>query len=73
MDNFYYSIPTRIYFGKGQISHLGEVTKEYGSRVLLVYGGGSIKKNGLYDTVMDQLKVAGGGRICSDREESIPF
>lgn len=56
MKNFYYSIPTRIYFGKGQIAHLGEVTREYGSRVLLVYGGGSIKKNGLYDTTLKQLE-----------------
>ena len=55
MDNFYYSIPTKIYFGRGQISHLGAVVREYGSRVLLVYGGGSIKKNGLYDTVIEQL------------------
>lgn len=56
MTNFIYSIPTKIYFGKGQISNLGEVVKQYGANVLLVYGGGSIKKIGLYDTVMEQLK-----------------
>ena len=55
MTNFIYSIPTQIYFGKGQISHLGEIVSQYGSRVLLVYGGGSIKKTGLYDTVMAEL------------------
>lgn len=77
MENFYYSIPTRVYFGKGQLSHLGQVTREYGSRVLLVYGGGSIKKNGLYDKVMDQFTglsvtelsgVAPNPRIDSVRE-----
>lgn len=56
MNNFAYSIPTKIYFGKGQISHLGEAVKEYGSRALLVYGGGSIKKMGLYDAAIEQLK-----------------
>jgi len=56
MNNFVYSIPTKIYFGKGQISHLGEAVSEYGSRALLVYGGGSIKKMGLYQTVIDLLQ-----------------
>ena len=56
MNNFVYSIPTKIYFGKGQICHLGEAVGEYGSRALLVYGGGSIKKIGLYDAIIDQLK-----------------
>jgi butanol dehydrogenase len=56
MTNFIYSVPTKIFFGKGQISNLGEAVAELGSRVLLVYGGGSIKKMGLYDTVIDLLK-----------------
>ncbi len=56
MTNFIYSIPTKIYFGKGQISHLGEAVGEYGHHALLVYGGGSIKKMGLYSTVIDILK-----------------
>jgi alcohol dehydrogenase YqhD (iron-dependent ADH family) len=56
MLNFAYSVPTKVLFGKGQISNLGDAVAEYGSRVLLVYGGGSIKKTGLYDTVMDILK-----------------
>lgn len=58
MNNFTYSIPTKIYFGKGQIEHLKEL-KESGSRVLLVYGGGSIKRAGIYDTAMKLLKEAG--------------
>lgn len=59
MIPFVYDIPTRIYFGEGQLSHLGEEIKHLGSRVLLVYGGGSIKKTGLYDRIMEQLRTAG--------------
>ncbi len=55
MLNFNYSIPTKIHFGKGEISHLTEIA-DYGKRVLLVYGGGSIKKIGLYDKVISILK-----------------
>ena len=62
MENFVYTIPTTIYFGKGQAEHIGTIVKKYGSRALLVYGGGSIKKNGIYDTVTSRL-----------REEGIPF
>lgn len=59
MQNFYYSIPTKVYFGKGQISHLGDALREFGSKVLLVYGGGSIKKFGVYDAVMAEINRAG--------------
>ena len=45
MYNFTFNIPTKIHFGKDTISSLSEL-KAYGSKVLLVYGGGSIKKNG---------------------------
>lgn len=55
MNNFTYSVPTMIHFGKGQISHLSEL-KESGNRLLLVYGSGSIKKSGLYDEAMNILK-----------------
>lgn len=55
MQNFDYSIPTRIHFGKGKIVSLGAEVFSLGSRVLLVYGGGSIKKTGLYDTVLQIL------------------
>ena len=51
MKNFLYDIGTKIYFGEGQIVHLPEAIKPYAQKVLLVYGGGSIKKSGLYDTV----------------------
>lgn len=56
MNNFNYSIPTKIFFGKDQINVLGKQIKNYGSRVLLVYGGGSIKKNGIYDKTISILK-----------------
>ena len=59
MENFIYSIPTDIYFGKGQIRHLPKIITKYGKRVLLVYGGGSIKRNGIYDTICDLLKKEG--------------
>jgi len=58
MNNFTHSIPTKIYFGKGQISHLADLAK-YGQKVLLVYGGGSIKKQGIYDTALQILSEAG--------------
>lgn len=58
MNNFTYSIPTKIYFGKGQISHLSELA-ESGRNVLLVYGGGSIKRAGIYDTAIKLLNDAG--------------
>ncbi|MEG0369615.1 MAG: iron-containing alcohol dehydrogenase, partial [Hungatella sp.] len=56
MENFIYHIPTKIYFGKGKIHELAESVKPYGNKVLLVYGGGSIKKIGLYDTMIAILK-----------------
>ncbi len=59
MNNFVYNIPTKVYFGENQFSHLGEELKKFGTRVLLTYGGGSIKKIGLYDRVMEEMKNAG--------------
>lgn len=56
MKNFNYFIPTEIFFGRGQIKVLGDQIKKYGSKVLLTYGGGSIKKIGLYDEVIKILK-----------------
>ena len=55
MLNFIHNIPTKLYFGKGQICHLAESLMQYGKRVLLAYGGGSIKRMGLYDEVMEIL------------------
>ena len=58
MNNFTYSIPTTIHFGTDQLSHLSEL-KNSGSCVLLVYGGGSIKRSGLYDAVLKVLSENG--------------
>ncbi len=59
MNNFIYSIPTTICFGKGQVDKLPAAIKEYGDKVLLVYGGGSIKRSGLYDTIVSQFQQNG--------------
>ncbi|SFL80900.1 Alcohol dehydrogenase YqhD, Fe-dependent ADH family [Paenibacillus sp. 1_12] len=59
MNSFQFQNPTRILFGAGTVNKLGEQLAEYGKRVLLVYGGGSIKANGLYDQVQQQLKQIG--------------
>lgn len=56
MKNFTFYNPTKIFFGKNEVSKLGELTKQYASKVLLVYGKSSIKKIGLYDNVLQQLK-----------------
>ncbi len=55
MQNFEYCTPTKIYFGKNVIQKLPEVLGKYGRRVLMTYGGGSIKKTGLYDKVKELL------------------
>ena len=56
MQNFDYRTPTRLIFGEGVIKDLPEVMSHYGKKVLLTYGGGSIKKIGLYDKVLELLK-----------------
>lgn len=55
MKNFHYYAPTRIYFGEGEIRNLSKELRKYGERVLFVYGGGSIKKNGIYDAVIEEI------------------
>ncbi len=54
--DFEYCNPTKIYFGKNSLDSLEKELKNYGKNILLVYGGGSIKKFGLYDKVIDILK-----------------
>ena len=58
MLNFKFYCPTKIHFGEGQLPHLAEL-KESGDKVLLCYGGGSIKRSGLYDDAMKILQEAG--------------
>lgn len=73
MNNFEFKNPTKILFGKGQIKRLSqEVQKE--SNILLLYGGGSIKQNGIYDQVMNALsehKVVEFGGIPPNPEYSV--
>ena len=56
MENFVFNAYTEMYFGKGQIKNLPKILEAYGKKVLMVYGGGSIKKNGIYDTAKELLK-----------------
>ncbi len=58
MNNFIYHIPTKVYFGENQITNISTEITNYGKRVLLTYGGGSIKETGLYDKIIAQLKKA---------------
>lgn len=55
VHNFDYNTPTRLLFGRGKIERLPEVAAEFGKKVLLVYGGGSVKKLGIYDKVKTLL------------------
>lgn len=55
MRNFTYYNPTKLIFGRGTVEKLRDEVPKYGKKVLLVYGGGSIKKNGLYDQVVGIL------------------
>ena len=58
MNNFVYDIPVKVYFGENQLGNLAPELLKFGKRVLLTYGGGSIKRSGLYDRVMAELKAA---------------
>lgn len=57
MENFTAYNPTKLHFGKDIIEKLGDATLEFGKRVLLIYGKGSVQKNGIYDKVVAQLKT----------------
>ena len=56
LGNFTYCNPTKLYFGEDALSNLSDELKKYGKNVVLVYGGGSIKKNGIYDAVKEILE-----------------
>ena len=59
LGNFTFHNPTKLHFGEDSLSKLSEELKNYGKKVMLCYGGGSIKRNGIYDQVMAELKKAG--------------
>lgn len=59
LGNFSYCNPTRLYFGEDSLKYLNDELPKYGARVMLIYGGGSIKKNGIYDKITDILSKNG--------------
>lgn len=59
LGNFLYCNPTKLYFGEGAVKFLNDELPKYGKNVVLIYGGGSIKKNGIYQTVIDILNQNG--------------
>lgn len=59
LGNFTYCNPTKLYFGKDALGGLNAELPKYGKNVLLIYGGGSVKKNGIYDKVVSALKANG--------------
>ena len=59
LGNFTYHNPTKLYFGEDSLKYLRDELGNYGKNVLLVYGGGSIRKNGLYDEIIAVLKECG--------------
>lgn len=59
MNNFTFIYPTKVYFGKGAAENIKAELAKYGDTVMLAYGGGSIKKNGVYDEITAMLKEAG--------------
>lgn len=59
LGNFTYCNPTKLYFGENALDFLSDELKNYGKNVILCYGGGSIKKNGIYDKVVEILKASG--------------
>ena len=71
MVNFDYMTPTRLIFGKDSIEKLPEVMNHFGPKILLTYGGGSIKKIGLYDKVKELLagRVLPGDEITASRKD----
>ena len=59
LGNFCYSNPTKLYFGENSLNFLIDELKAYGNNVQLIYGGGSVKKSGLYDEIINILKQCG--------------
>lgn len=57
LGNFNYSNPTKLYFGEDSLAYLNEELPKYGKNIQLIYGGGSIKKNGIYDQVIEILRT----------------
>lgn len=65
LGNFSYVNPTKLYFGEGSLARLKEELPKYGKRVMLIYGGGSIKKNGIYDEII-KILITQGKEVFED-------
>lgn len=72
MADFVFNPLTKVYFGSRQLPYLGEEVRRYGTKALLVYGGGSIKRNGIFDIVAQSLKEAGVSIVEFGGVESNP-
>ncbi|WP_320172391.1 iron-containing alcohol dehydrogenase [Maridesulfovibrio sp.] len=67
--NFEFENPTKVIFGAGTLARLGEVVSEYGKKALIVTGGGSVKRTGVFDKAVESLKAAGVSFAeCTDIE-----
>lgn len=71
LGNFIYCNPTELYFGKDSLNYLKTELENYGKNIRLVYGGGSVKKNGIYDKVVEILKSMEGGYKKLTHEEIV--
>lgn len=77
MKDFWYYVPTRVNFGPSCFQYLVGTIHQWGTKPLIVYGGGSIKRNGAYDAVVSRLKEANipyaemGGVAPNPRYESV--
>ena len=59
LGNFTYCNPTKLYFGEESLDSLNTELSKYGNNIVLIYGNGSIKRNGIYDSVISILKKQG--------------
>lgn len=71
--SFSYNLPVNIVFGSGKVNQVGELTKPYGKKALIVTGGSSAKKSGLYDRINNALKVAGLETVLFDKVKQNPL
>lgn len=65
LGNFSYKNATKLYFGEDSLKYLNDELPKYGKTVMLIYGGGSVKKNGIYDAVM-KLLIENGKTVVED-------
>jgi alcohol dehydrogenase class IV len=71
--SFNYYLPANIVFGSGKVKQVGELTKPYGTKALIVTGGSSAKKSGLYDRVKESLEAVGIKTVLFDQVKQNPL